>query len=130
MLSFSTRGSASHPEVSDVVKAEAITDKKAKDLMIDGEFQADTALILSTAKRKIKGPLDGVAGRANTLIFPDLDAGNIAYKLTQILAGANAYGPILQGFKKPLSDLSRGATVEDVIGTTAIISYWAKRWGK
>jgi len=127
MLSFSTRGSATHPEVNDVIKAEAITDKKARDLMIDGEFQADTALVLSTAKRKIKGRLGGVAGKANTLIFPDLDAGNIAYKLTQILAGANAYGPFLQGFNKVISDLSRGASVEDIIGTISVVSYWARR---
>ncbi|MCX6769049.1 MAG: phosphate acyltransferase, partial [Candidatus Micrarchaeota archaeon] len=118
MLSFSTKGSASHPDVEKVAQATEIAKKMAKGtgIAIDGELQADAALVLSTAKKKIRGDIGYVAGRANVLIFPDLDAGNIAYKLTQILSGANAYGPILQGFSKPLSDLSRGATAEDIAG--------------
>ena len=126
MLSFSTKGSAEHADVCKIIKATNIAIKKAKGLKIDGELQADSALVISTAKRKIK-KIGDVAGRANVLIFPDLDAGNIAYKLTQILAKANAYGPILQGFAKPLSDLSRGATVEDVIGVIAILAVWCGR---
>ncbi|MFX1521264.1 MAG: phosphate acyltransferase [Promethearchaeota archaeon] len=129
MLSFSTKGSADHPDVTKVVNAVKLAQKKAKEMKIEGEFQADTALVFSTAKRKIKADSIGdVAGRANILIFPDLDAGNIAYKLTQILAKANAYGPILQGFAKPLSDLSRGATVGDIVGVIAIVSVIADRW--
>ena len=128
MLSFSTKGSAEHPDVSKVIKATEIAKKKAKNLAIDGELQADSALVMSVAKKKIKGKLGPVAGRANILIFPDLDAGNIAYKLTQRLANADAYGPILQGFAKPVSDLSRGATVEDIMGVIAILAVWSKRW--
>ncbi len=129
MLSFSTKGSATHPDVEKVIQATEIAKKMAKGtgISIDGELQADAALVMSTAKKKIKGDIGEVAGRANILIFPDLDAGNIAYKLTQILAGANAYGPILQGFSKPLSDLSRGATPEDIAGAIAIIALMAKR---
>ena len=128
ILSFSTKGSAEHPDVCKVVKAGEIAKKKAKYLAIDGELQADSALVMSTAKRKIKGKIGNVAGRANILIFPDLDAGNIAYKITQILAKANAYGPILQGFARPVSDLSRGATVEDIIGVISILAVLSKRW--
>jgi len=133
MLSFSTKGSATHPDVEKVIQATEIAKKmatkmaKKSGIVIDGELQADTALVPSTARKKIRGDLGDVAGRANVLIFPDLDAGNIAYKLTQILAGANAYGPILQGFDKPLSDLSRGATAEDIAGAIAIIALMAKR---
>ena len=130
MLSFSTKGSAEHPDVSKVIKATAIAKKKAKNIAIDGELQADSALVMSVAKKKIKDKTGPVAGKANVLIFPDLDAGNIAYKLTQRLAKANAYGPILQGFAKPVSDLSRGATVEDIIGVIAILAVWSKRWKK
>lgn len=130
MLSFSTKGSAIYPDVSKVVEALEIAKKKVGDMKIDGEFQADSALVLSTAKRKIKGDLGSVAGCSNVLIFPDLDAGNISYKLTQILAGANAYGPVLQGFAKPLSDLSRGAKVDDITGVIAIVVVIANRWKK
>ena len=132
MLSFSTKGSASHHDVEKVTEATEIAKKMARGtgIAIDGELQADAALVPSTARNKIKGDLGDVAGRANVLIFPDLDAGNIAYKLTQILAGANAYGPILQGFSKPLSDLSRGASVEDIAGAIAIIALMAARWRK
>jgi phosphate acetyltransferase len=128
MLSFSTKGSAEHPDVCKVIKAAEIARKKSKGLAIEGELQADSALVLSTAKKKIKGKIGNVAGRANVLIFPDLDAGNITYKITQILAKANAYGPILQGFARPVSDLSRGATVEDINGVIAILAVWSKRW--
>ena len=121
MLSFSTKGSAEHPRSERVKKALSIAREKAPDLLIDGEMQADAALTKEVAEKKIP---DGssVGGEANILIFPDLDAGNIAYKLTQRLTGATAYGPILQGFKKPVCDLSRGSGVEDILGVTAIAS--------
>ena len=86
---------------------------------IDGEFQADSAIMPQVAAKKIKRPSD-VAGHANVLVFPDLNSGNICYKLTQYLAGARAIGPFLQGFAKPISDLSRGASVDDIIATTAV----------
>ncbi len=120
-LSFSTQGSASHPLVEKVQQAVCAAKEifAGSDMMIDGEFQGDTALVEAVAKKKIKEP-SPVAGQANVLIFPDLNAGNIAYKLTQYLAGAGAFGPVLQGFAKPVSDLSRGAKVEDIVGITAI----------
>jgi phosphate acetyltransferase len=132
MLSFSTKGSAEHPDVCKVIDATKIANKKNKDkkIKIDGELQADSALILDIAKKKIKGEKSEVAGKANVLIFPDLDAGNISYKLTQRLAKAKAYGPILQGFKKPVSDLSRGASVEDIYGVIAMLCVWSERWKK
>ncbi len=101
-----------------VIKAVRLTKECAPHLLIDGDLQADAALIPEVAQKKVKG--SEVAGRANILVFPNLDAANIAYKLVQYLGGAKAYGPILQGFSHPVNDLSRGAKVEDILTLTAV----------
>jgi phosphate acetyltransferase len=118
MLSFSTKGSASHALVDKVAGAVKMAHEKDPKLILDGEMQADAALVASVAAKKAPG--SPVGGKANTLIFPDLQSGNIGYKLVQRLAGAEAYGPFLQGFAKPVSDLSRGCSVDDVVNTSVV----------
>ena len=117
MLSHSTKGSATHDDVNKVVEATKIA-KKNSEFLLDGELQLDAAIDKEVAK--IKANDSFVAGRANVLIFPDLDAGNIGYKLVERLANAKAYGPITQGIKKPINDLSRGCNVDDIVGVIAI----------
>ena len=122
-LSHSTLGSAQHPDVLKVTKAVSIAKEKYPNYLMDGEFQLDAAIVPEVAK--IKAPLSKVAGQANTLIFPDLDAGNIGYKLVQRLGNASAFGPITQGIKKPINDLSRGCSVDDIVGVVAITAVQA-----
>jgi len=118
MLSFSTKGSAKHELADKVIEATRIAKEKRPDLQIDGELQFDAAIVDAVGKKKAPG--SHVAGRANVLIFPDLNAGNIGYKIAQRLGKAEAVGPVVQGLKKPFFDLSRGCSIEDIVNTSAI----------
>ncbi len=118
MLSFSTKGSAEHESIDKVIEATKLVRQKRPDINVDGELQFDAAIIESIGKKKAPG--SEVAGKANVLIFPDLNAGNIGYKIAQRLGGAEAVGPMVQGLKKPFFDLSRGCSVDDIVNTSAI----------
>ena len=118
MLSYSTFGSAHSDLTEKVIEATKLAQSKAPELILDGELQVDAALVPATSDRKAKG--NKVEGKANVFIFPDLDAGNIGYKLVQYLGSAEAYGPLLQGIAKPVNDLSRGCSMEDIVGVVAI----------
>ncbi|WP_454962033.1 phosphate acetyltransferase [Eggerthia catenaformis] len=124
LLSYSTKGSAKHSDVDKVSEAVRIAHEKYPDIELDGEMQLDAALDLTVAQ--LKAPDSAVAGHANTLIFPSLEAGNIGYKLVQRLAKANAYGPVLQGLAMPVNDLSRGCYADDIVGVVAITAVQAQ----
>lgn len=124
MLSYSSHGSAKSPLVDKVVEATGLAKAKAPDILIDGELQLDSAIVPSIGKKK--APESPVAGQANILIFPDLNAGNIGYKMSERLAGAEAFGAITQGLAKPINDMSRGCNAEDIVGVIAITVLQAK----